>query len=332
MVFFIKNAEYVAALEGKFTITQEPIALNNLPDSVAPDYIADNYLNQYGAWSNNTDADIGKFEWDDAMNYANISTENDENGTTTFYHLPSLRNLSCVLPSTNKSFVESYEVEEVDSIAYGIYCKTPRPIMSSYYSSGDGTIYAIRPVNNWGSVAYRYRYNPQEGLVVDYIPMGSAAYSVKGASEISDGEIFSRSGVRSIVFNSTGCISQFAQPGGALWTSTENPCDLDEAMAYEYDKTGIYIRSLPKSSMISAIPFQGEEKCQRLRWKRLRFQRIRRILHQRQNLERRRASVDHIDKDVQHVDLQRLRMPHAPHLEVAITLSLWIKQNNKKYE
>lgn len=260
MVFFIKNAEHLAALEGKFTIIQEPIALNNLPDSVAPDYIADNYLNQYGAWSNNTDADIGKFEWDDAMNYANISTENDENGTTTFYHLPSLRNLSCVLPSTNKSFVESYEVEEVDSIAYGIYCKTPRPIMSSYYSSGDGTIYAIRPVNNWGSVAYRYRYNPQEGLVVDYIPMGSAAYSVKGASEISDGEIFSRSGVRSIVFNSTGCISQFAQPGGALWTSTENPCDLDEAMAYEYDKTGIYIRSLPKSSMISVIPFQGEEK------------------------------------------------------------------------
>ena len=260
MVLFIKNAEHLAALEGKITIIQEPIALNNLPDSVAPDYIADNYLNQYGAWSNNTDADIGKFEWDDAMNYANISTENDENGTTTFYHLPSLRNLSCVLPSTNKSFVESYEVEEVDSIAYGIYCKTPRPIMSSYYSSGDGTIYAIRPVNNWGSVAYRYRYNPQEGLVVDYIPMGSAAYSVKGASEISDGEIFSRSGVRSIVFNSTGCISQFAQPGGALWTSTENPCDLDEAMAYEYDKTGIYIRSLPKSSMISAIPFQGEEK------------------------------------------------------------------------
>lgn len=78
MVFFIKNAEHLAALEGKFTIIQEPIALNNLPDSVAPDYIADNYLNQYGAWSNNTDADIGKFEWDDAMNYANISTENDE--------------------------------------------------------------------------------------------------------------------------------------------------------------------------------------------------------------------------------------------------------------
>lgn len=63
-------------------------------------------------------------------------------------------------------------------------------------------IYAIRPIKSWSSAAYRYQYKPNEGLVVDMVPLGSAAFKVKSAQEISDGEIFSRSDVRTRIFHS----------------------------------------------------------------------------------------------------------------------------------
>ena len=153
----------------------------------------------------NSNSGMGSFCWDSAKSYANFSVEDEErmkqvlsfddldNVPLKYYHLPSLNNLSCILPSHTKSFTEKYDLEEIDSMAYGIYDQDPNVVRSSYYSKGDGVIYAIRPIKSWSSAAFRYQYKPNEGLVVDIVPLGSAAFKVKSAQEISDGEIFSRS-------------------------------------------------------------------------------------------------------------------------------------------
>ena len=270
MVFKIKNAAHIPQLEGKFTMTQMPIDINNVPDSILADYLANNYLDSSGSLSGNSNSDIGQFDWEDAISYATFSVDDvdarsmsfDELGENKkYYHLPSLNNLSCVLPTSNKYFTRKYEVEEIDSMAYGIYNESPNTVTSSYYSNGDGVIYAVRPIRSWSSAAYRYQYKPKEGLVVDIIPLGSAAFKVKSAREISDGEIFTRPGVRTRIFRSDEDSSQSNRACGRIWTSTETPYsyDSDEAMAYEYDETGIYVKSLPKSTMLSVIPFLGEE-------------------------------------------------------------------------
>lgn len=270
MVFKIKNAAHIPQLEGKFTMTQMPIDINNVPDSIPADYLANNYLDSSGSLSGNSNSDIGQFDWEEAISYATFSVDDvdarsmsfDELGENKkYYHLPSLNNLSCVLPTSNKYFTRKYEVEEIDSMAYGIYNEFPNTVTSSYYSNGDGVIYAVRPIRSWSSAAYRYQYKPKEGLVVDIIPLGSAAFKVKSAQEISDGEIFTRPGVRTRIFRSDEDSSQSNRARGRIWTSTETPYsyDSDEAMAYEYDETGIYVKSLPKSTMLSVIPFLGEE-------------------------------------------------------------------------
>lgn len=270
MVFKIKNAAHIPQLEGKFTMTQMPIGINNVPDSIPTDYLANNYLDSSGSLSGNSNSDIGQFDWEDAISYANFSVDDVDTRSMSFdelgekkkyYHLPSLNNLSCVLPTSNKYFTRKYEVEEIDSMAYGIYNESPNTVTSSYYSNGDGVIYAVRPIRSWSSAAYRYQYKPKEGLVVDIIPLGSAAFKVKSAREISDGEIFTRPGVRTRIFRSDEDSSQSNRACGRIWTSTETPYsyDSDEAMAYEYDETGIYVKSLPKSTMLSVIPFLGEE-------------------------------------------------------------------------
>lgn len=264
MVFKIKNAAHIPQLEGQFTMTQMPIDINNVPDSIPADYLANNYLDSSGSLSGNSNSDIGQFDWEDAISYANFSVDDvdaksmsfDELGEKKkYYHLPSLNNLSCVLPTSNKYFTRKYEVEEIDSMAYGIYNESPNTVTSSYYSNGDGVIYAVRPIKSWSSAAYRYQYKPNEGLVVDMVPLGSAAFKVKSAQEISDGEIFSRSDVRTRIFRSNE-----KQSSGGIWTSTESPYAPDEAMAYEYDKNGIYLSSESKSKILPVIPFLGEEK------------------------------------------------------------------------
>lgn len=266
MVFIIKNAAHIPQLEGKFTMTQMPIDINNVPDSIPADYLANNYLDTSGSLSGNSNSDIGQFDWDSAKSYANsveveermkqvLSFDDLDNVPLKYYHLPSLNNLSCILPSHTKSFTEKYDLEEIDSMAYGIYDQDPNVVTSSYYSKGDGVIYAIRPIKSWSSAAFRYQYKPNEGLVVDMVPLGSAAFKVKSAQEISDGEIFSRSDVRTRIFRSNE-----KQSSGGIWTSTESPYAPDEAMAYEYDKNGIYLRSESKSKILPVIPFLGEEK------------------------------------------------------------------------
>ena len=266
MVFKIKNAAHIPQLEGKFTMTQMPIDINNVPDSIPADYLANNYLDTSGSLSGNSNSDIGQFDWDSAKSYANsveveermkqvLSFDDLDNVPLKYYHLPSLNNLSCILPSHTKSFTEKYDLEEIDSMAYGIYDQDPNVVSSSYYSKGDGVIYAIRPIKSWSSAAFRYQYKPNEGLVVDMVPLGSAAFKVKSAQEISDGEIFSRSDVRTRIFRSNE-----KQSSGGIWTSTESPYAPDEAMAYEYDKNGIYLRSESKSKILPVIPFLGEEK------------------------------------------------------------------------
>lgn len=266
MVFKIKNAAHIPQLEGKFTMTQMPIDINNVPDSIPADYLANNYLDTSGSLSGNSNSDIGQFDWDSAKSYANsveveermkqvLSFDDLDNVPLKYYHLPSLNNLSCILPSHTKSFTEKYDLEEIDSMAYGIYDQDPNVVTSSYYSKGDGVIYAIRPIKSWSSAAFRYQYKPNEGLVVDMVPLGSAAFKVKSAQEISDGEIFSRSDVRTRIFRSNE-----KQSSGGIWTSTESPYAPDEAMAYEYDKNGIYLRSESKSKILPVIPFLGEEK------------------------------------------------------------------------
>lgn len=266
MVFKIKNAAHIPQLEGKFTMTQMPIDINNVPDSIPADYLANNYLDTSGSLSGNSNSDIGQFDWDSAKSYANsveveermkqvLSFDDLDNVPLKYYHLPSLNNLSCILPSHTKSFTEKYDLEEIDSMAYGIYDQDPNVVTSSYYSKGDGVIYAIRPIKSWSSAAFRYQYKPNEGLVVDMVPLGSAAFKVKSAQEISDGEILSRSDVRTRIFRSNE-----KQSSGGIWTSTESPYAPDEAMAYEYDKNGIYLRSESKSKILPVIPFLGEEK------------------------------------------------------------------------
>lgn len=266
MVFKIKNAAHIPQLEGKFTMTQMPIDINNVPDSIPADYLANNYLDTSGSLSGNSNSDIGQFDWVSAKSYANsveveermkqvLSFDDLDNVPLKYYHLPSLNNLSCILPSHTKSFTEKYDLEEIDSMAYGIYDQDPNVVTSSYYSKGDGVIYAIRPIKSWSSAAFRYQYKPNEGLVVDMVPLGSAAFKVKSAQEISDGEIFSRSDVRTRIFRSNE-----KQSIGGIWTSTESPYAPDEAMAYEYDKNGIYLRSESKSKILPVIPFLGEEK------------------------------------------------------------------------
>lgn len=264
MVFKIKNAAHIPQLEGKFTMTQMPIDINNVPDSIPADYLANNYLDSSGSLTGNSNSDIGQFDWEDAISYANFSVDDVDTRFMSFdelcekkkyYHLPSLNNLSCILPSHTKSFTEKYDLEEIDSMAYGIYDQDPNVVTSSYYSKGDGVIYAIRPIKSWSSAAFRYQYKPNEGLVVDMVPLGSAAFKVKSAQEISDGEIFSRSDVRTRIFRSNE-----KQSSGGIWTSTESPYAPDEAMAYEYDKNGIYLRSESKSKILPVIPFFGEEK------------------------------------------------------------------------
>ena len=264
MVFKIKNAAHIPQLEGKFTMTQMPIDINNVPDSIPADYLANNYLDSSGSLTGNSNSDIGQFDWEDAISYANFSVDDVDTRFMSFdelcekkkyYHLPSLNNLSCILPSHTKSFTEKYDLEEIDSMAYGIYDQDPNVVTSSYYSKGDGVIYAIRPIKSWSSAAFRYQYKPNEGLVVDMVPLGSAAFKVKSAQEISDGEIFSRSDVRTRIFRSNE-----KQSSGGIWTSTESPYDPDEAMAYEYNKNGIYLRSESKSKILPVIPFLGEEK------------------------------------------------------------------------
>ena len=266
MVFKIKNAAHIPQLEGKFTMTQMPIDINNVPDSIPADYLANNYLDTSGSLSGNSNSDIGQFDWDSAKSYANsveveermkqvLSFDDLDNVPLKYYHLPSLNNLSCILPSHTKSFTEKYDLEEIDSMAYGIYDQDPNVVTSSYYSKGDGVIYAIRPIKSWSSAAFRYQYKPNEGLVVDMVPLGSAAFKVKSAQEISDGEIFSRSDVRTRIFRSNE-----KQSSGGIWTSTESPYAPDEAMAYEYNKNGIYLRSESKSKILPVIPFLGEEK------------------------------------------------------------------------
>ena len=264
MVFKIKNAAHIPQLEGKFSMTQMPIDINNVPDSIPADYLANNYLDSSGSLTGNSNSDIGQFDWEDAISYANFSVDDVDTRSMSFdelcekkkyYHLPSLNNLSCILPSHTKSFTEKYDLEEIDSMAYGIYEQAPNVVSSSYYSKGDGVIYAIRPIKSWSSAAFRYQYKPNEGLVVDMVPLGSAAFKVKSAQEISDGEIFSRSDVRTRIFRSNE-----KQSIGGIWTSTESPYAPDEAMAYEYDKNGIYLRSESKSKILPVIPFLGEEK------------------------------------------------------------------------
>lgn len=264
MVFKIKNAAHIPQLEGKFTMTQMPIDINNVPDSIPADYLANNYLDSSGSLTGNSNSDIGQFDWEDAISYANFSVDDVDTRSMSFdelcekkkyYHLPSLNNLSCILPSHTKSFTEKYDLEEIDSMAYGIYDQDPNVVTSSYYSKGDGVIYAIRPIKSWSSAAFRYQYKPNEGLVVDMVPLGSAAFKVKSAQEISDGEIFPRSDVRTRIFRSNE-----KQSSGGIWTSTESPYAPDEAMAYEYDKNGIYLRSESKSKILPVIPFLGEEK------------------------------------------------------------------------
>ena len=49
MEFNIKNATDIPELEGKFTMTQMPIEINHVPDSIPADYLANNYLTQSGS-------------------------------------------------------------------------------------------------------------------------------------------------------------------------------------------------------------------------------------------------------------------------------------------
>lgn len=65
MVFKIKNAAHIPQLEGKFTMTQMPIDINNVPDSIPADYLANNYLDSSGSLTGNSNSDIGQFDWED---------------------------------------------------------------------------------------------------------------------------------------------------------------------------------------------------------------------------------------------------------------------------
>ena len=137
MEFKIKNATDIPELEGKFTMTQMPIEINHVPDSIPADYLANNYLTQSGSMGSNSNSGMGSFCWDSAKSYANFSVEDEErmkqvlsfddmdNVPLKYYHLPSLNNLSCILPSHTKSFTEKYDLEEIDSMAYGIYDQEP---------------------------------------------------------------------------------------------------------------------------------------------------------------------------------------------------------------
>lgn len=236
-----------------FTVCQPILSIENISDSIPSDFISEDYLDQEGNFMTNHNNEPGVFSFDDANMMASL------NDGDHVFHLPTMNNMNCIFPSSDKRFDTSYETEDTDSLQFGMYDKVPYAAKSSYFCKGDGIIYALRFKNSWMCSAFRYKFDPQNGLYVSIVPLGSQAYLFKNAREICDGEIFDRKECKTFLFKNLKEKRSEIGDGGALWTNTKDTYDPDySALAIGFDKTRIYRTSIAQSCLLPVLPFIGK--------------------------------------------------------------------------
>ena len=236
-----------------FTVCQPILNIENIPDSVPSDFISEDYLDQEGSFMTSHNNEPGVFSFDDANMKACLNDGDHD------FHLPTMNNMNCIFPSSDKKFDTRYETEDTDTLQFGMFDKAPYAAKSSYFCKGDGVIYALRFKNSWLCSAFRYKFDPQNGLYVSIVPLGSQAYLLKNAREISDGEIFDRKECQTFLFKNLKEKTSEIEDGGALWTSTKDPYDPDySAFAIGFDKKKIYRTSVAQSCLLPVLPFIGK--------------------------------------------------------------------------
>ena len=236
-----------------FTVCQPILNIENIPDSIPSDFISEDYLDQEGSFMTSHNNEPGVFSFDDANMKACLNDGDHD------FHLPTMNNMNCIFPSSDKKFDTRYETEDTDTLQFGMFDKAPYAAKSSYFCKGDGLIYALRFKNSWLCSAFRYKFDPQNGLYVSIVPLGSQAYLLKNAREISDGEIFDRKECQTFLFKNLKEKTSEIGDGGALWTSTKDPYDPDySAFAIGFDKKKIYRTSVAQSCLLPVLPFIGK--------------------------------------------------------------------------
>ena len=236
-----------------FTVCQPILSIENVPDSIPSDFISEDYLDQEGRFMTFHNNEPGVFSFDDANMMASLNDGDHD------FHLPTMNNMNCIFPSSDKKFDTRYETEDTDTLQFGMFDKAPYAAKSSYFCKGDGVIYALRFKNSWLCSAFRYKFDPQNGLYVSIVPLGSQAYLLKNAREISDGEIFDRKECHTFLFKNLKEKTSEIGDGGALWTSTKDPYDPEySAFAIGFDKKKIYRTSVAQSSLLPVLPFIGK--------------------------------------------------------------------------
>ncbi len=236
-----------------FTVCQPIFTIENIPDSIPYEFISEDYLDRDGNFITNHNNEPGVFSFDDAIKMANLNDGDLD------YHLPTMNNMNCIFPSSDKKFNEHYETEEIDTLQFGMFDTTLYTTNSSYFCKGEDVIYALRYKNGGMCSAFRYKYDPQEGLFVSIVPLGSQAYTFNSAREISDGELFDREECEMFHFNNLKGKRSEVGDGGVLWTSTKDPYYPDSlAYVVGFNKDRIYRASLAQSCLLPVLPFIGK--------------------------------------------------------------------------
>ena len=163
MTFSLKMKQHPNR-DAKITVTQPGLEIPDFTDSIPADYLSEENVSATGSWKDTKDDNFGYFSFEDAVDAANIE---DENGND--YHLPTLQELTCILPQDTIMLNEPvHEVNKDEKISFGDY--QDYPVVSEYYGKGNGTLYALRYKGDNFHCAFRYRFVKGEGLRIDILP------------------------------------------------------------------------------------------------------------------------------------------------------------------
>ena len=110
-----------------FTVCQPILNIENIPDSIPSDFISEDYLDQEGSFMTSHNNEPGVFSFDDANMKACLNDGDHD------FHLPTMNNMNCIFPSSDKKFDTRYETEDTDTLQFGMFDKAPYAAKSSYF-------------------------------------------------------------------------------------------------------------------------------------------------------------------------------------------------------
>lgn len=249
MTFSLKMKQHPNR-DAKITVTQPGLDIPEFTDSIPADYLSEENVSATGSWKDTKDDNFGYFPFEDAVDAANIE---DENGND--YHLPTLQELTCILPQDTIMLKEPvHEVNKDEKISFGDY--QDYPVVSEYYGKGDGTLYAFRYKTDNFHCAFRYRFVKGEGLHIDILPYkNDRDFSME---DLEKEETFERKDVyRYLLPACGGNGGEGFGNSGELWTSTKVARNL--AVAYFYNDEMIGSKRESTDAVLAVRPFIGEQ-------------------------------------------------------------------------